>query len=725
MNPIDNPEDRFNYSEERAFTPGGNEALYNDFPFWGVMTFASACVLFAVNVNSWIVGIFLPMIIFLSVIVKVRFKISGVVEIILCTFLSLLFVFIQGGTSFRTLVLSNMLNNISYFLNFFLMFIIIINIYRVKNASDYYMSFVSSVIFVVIASLFSPWNPSVKNIIAFVVYGFSTVLYFIDLIFMSYPVVKTEKPFRKYQAVPFILALLVVVVSSLYVARYSKQFEPSILQYLIQKTDMLPNYSFSSVTELGQNEYMFKSAKIVMRITRKGGADYATARTYNTYNKGKWSIDSEKITINPTTESIPQKAEDLIENRGLPVYSILPLWKKTGDDSGYSIEKYFILLRKNTLIYYTGNSAYALINKPFLETDHLGNLTYSGDSFDEFGILTCDKSSFNKRTENNFNEKDLAVPEQMLPEFRDIAESVTKDKKSDMAKAFAIQLYFQQNFQYKLGVKLTHPEMDPVKEFLVYRKAAHCEYYASAMALMLRTLNIPARYKVGYIVHEFNQPGGYFIVRDKDAHAWVQAYIPEKGWVEFDPTPPTAVNRENTTYKNDWLDFFNMKMKLLISYIKSGSFKKLFRELLSMLLALAKSYYFWIIFIVIILIVIAVRRGWIRLLFRTKARIEEHSIFSEGEKVLKLQSLLSEFDELVKNLNIPRSLPLTFHEYIDHLNAKEVRKEIIDLFWKFLDKYAYIRYSLSEVTDNEIQVAEQLLIEIKSAISEGKKVFRI
>lgn len=725
MNPIDNPKDRFKYSEERAFAPGGNEALYNDFPFWGLMTFASACILFAVNVNSWIIGIFLPVVMFLSLIVKVRFKISGTVELILTAFLSLLFVLIQGGPSFKTLVLSSLLNNISYFLNYFLIFIIIINIYRVKNASDYYMSFVSSVIFVVIASLFSPWNPSMKNIIAFIFYGFSTIMYFMDLVFMSYPIVKTEKPFRKYQALPFILALLVVVVSSLYFARYSKQFEPSILQFLIQKTDALPNYSFSSVTELGRNEYMFKSGKIVMRITRKGGADYATARTYNTYNKGKWSIDSDKLNINPITQPIPQKARDAVEDERLPRYFILPSWKKVDEDSGYSLEKYVVLLRKNTLIYYNGKSAYALINKPSLETDSLGNLTYSGDSFDEFQILTCDKTSFNKMAEKGFNEKDTAIPDHLLPEFRDIAISVTKEKKNDMAKAFAIQLFFHENFQYKLGVKLTHPEMDPVKEFLVYRKAAHCEYYASAMVLMLRSLGIPARYKVGYIVNEYNRAGGYFIVRDKDAHAWVQAYIPEKGWVDFDPTPPSAVNRENTVFKNDWLDFFNMKMKLLMSYIKSGSFRKFFKELLSMMLVLVKNYYFWILLTVILLIVVAIKKGWIQLLFRSRIKLPDNPGFSEGENVLKLQSLLSEFDEIVKKQKIPRPLHLTFGEYMGYLREKEVREDIIGLCWNFLDKYAIIRYSLTDVTDKEIEGAGLLLIEIKSTFSEGKTVFRI
>lgn len=720
MNPVDNPKDRFKYSEEKTFTPGGDEALYNDFPFWGLMTFASACVLFAVSVNSWFIGIFFPCLIFLSLIIKVRFRISGVMELILTTFLSLFLLFILGGSFSKTDILSNFLSNISFFLNFFLMFIIIINIYKIKNASDYYMSFVSSVIFVVIASLFSPWNPTYKNIIAFIFYGFSTILYFFDLTFMSYPVVKTEKTFRKYQAFPFIIALLLVVVLSLYFAKYSKRFEPSILQFLVQKTDLLPNYSFSSVSELGSNDHLFKSGKVVMRITRKGGADYAAAKTFNVYNKGKWTSESTKKHIPPMTQSIPGKIKEATDDSKLPVYSIFPQWKEVDENSDCSLESYIILLRKNTLVYYTGNSAYTLINKPYLETDELGNLSYSGDSFDEYQTLKCDKFHINTTTGNGFNEKDTSIPDYLLPEFRDIALKVTKEKKSDMAKAFAIQLYFQENFQYKLGIKLTHPEMDPVKEFLVYRKAAHCEYYASAMALMLRSLDIPARYRVGYIIHEFNQSGGYFIVRDKDAHAWVQAYFPEKGWVDFDPTPPSAVNRENTTYKNDILDFIKMRINLLLSYLKSGSFKKFFIELFAMLLTLVKNAYIWIFLIVFSFITVAIKKGWIELLFQPKIKPEKKYISPEGETVIRLQSLLAKLDKIMKNKKISRPLHLTFCEYLDYLREKNIREEIIELLRKFYDNYSIIRYSLAEITDRDIDEARQTLNEIESKIIEGK-----
>jgi hypothetical protein len=80
-----------------------------------------------------------------------------------------------------------------------------------------------------------------------------------------------------------------------------------------------------------------------------------------------------------------------------------------------------------------------------------------------------------------------------------------------------------------------------VAYFLFERKAGHCEYFASSMALMLRTLGIPARVVNGFRGGEFNSVTDSYIVRGRDAHSWVEAYFPRYGWITFDPTPPGAV----------------------------------------------------------------------------------------------------------------------------------------------------------------------------------------
>jgi hypothetical protein len=84
------------------------------------------------------------------------------------------------------------------------------------------------------------------------------------------------------------------------------------------------------------------------------------------------------------------------------------------------------------------------------------------------------------------------------------------------------------------------PVVDPLANFLFERNQGHCEYFASSMAVMLRTLHIPARVVNGFVSDEFNDLSGNYVVRARNAHAWVEVYFPGYGWITFDPTPDSA-----------------------------------------------------------------------------------------------------------------------------------------------------------------------------------------
>jgi len=118
----------------------------------------------------------------------------------------------------------------------------------------------------------------------------------------------------------------------------------------------------------------------------------------------------------------------------------------------------------------------------------------------------------------------------------ELARRITASSGSNYARAKAIERYLQTNFSYTLQLPgLAEP--DPLSYFLFERKRGHCEYFASSMAIMLRTLGIPARVVNGFRGGEYNDLTGNYIVREKDAHSWVEAYFPEYGWATFDPTP--------------------------------------------------------------------------------------------------------------------------------------------------------------------------------------------
>jgi transglutaminase-like putative cysteine protease len=120
-----------------------------------------------------------------------------------------------------------------------------------------------------------------------------------------------------------------------------------------------------------------------------------------------------------------------------------------------------------------------------------------------------------------------------------LAGQIAASASNDYDKAVAIENYLRTQYGYTLQLPSTTLN-DPLANFLFDRKQGHCEYFASSMAVMLRTLGIPTRVVNGFRSNEFNDLTGNYVVRAKNAHTWVEAYFPGYGWQTFDPTPSAA-----------------------------------------------------------------------------------------------------------------------------------------------------------------------------------------
>src|SRR6266404_4657435 len=105
--------------------------------------------------------------------------------------------------------------------------------------------------------------------------------------------------------------------------------------------------------------------------------------------------------------------------------------------------------------------------------------------------------------------------------------------------ARAVESYLRENYGYTLDLKAGGP--DPLADFLFNVKEGHCEYFSTAMAVMLRTQGVATRVVNGFLPGQFNEAADAFTVRQSDAHSWVEVYFPEtNSWVTFDPTPPAG-----------------------------------------------------------------------------------------------------------------------------------------------------------------------------------------
>ncbi len=121
-----------------------------------------------------------------------------------------------------------------------------------------------------------------------------------------------------------------------------------------------------------------------------------------------------------------------------------------------------------------------------------------------------------------------------------LAAQIAGSASNNYDKAVALESYLRTHYGYTLQLPRAQPA-DPLGNFLFERRQGHCEYFASAMAVMLRTLKIPSRVVNGFRSDEFNDVTGKYVIRARDAHAWVEVYFPGYGWVTFDPTPGGGV----------------------------------------------------------------------------------------------------------------------------------------------------------------------------------------
>lgn len=129
-----------------------------------------------------------------------------------------------------------------------------------------------------------------------------------------------------------------------------------------------------------------------------------------------------------------------------------------------------------------------------------------------------------------------------------LAQSVARTATSPYAKALAIQQHLTQSYRYSLDVETSTIE-HPVEDFLFVRKTGYCEHYATSMVILLRTIGIPARLVTGFLATEWNEFGGYYTIRQQDAHAWVEVFFPRSGWITMDPTPTVSASTPGSRWE--------------------------------------------------------------------------------------------------------------------------------------------------------------------------------
>ncbi|MBC7195608.1 MAG: DUF3488 domain-containing protein, partial [Caldisericia bacterium] len=141
----------------------------------------------------------------------------------------------------------------------------------------------------------------------------------------------------------------------------------------------------------------------------------------------------------------------------------------------------------------------------------------------------------------------LSLPKNLTLKFFELAKKFDGENKLDVVNN--IKNYFVSG-EFKYNLKNLPISENPIEDFLFKTREGNCEYFATSMALLLRAVNIPSRVVAGYKGGVYNDLGGYYIIRQSDAHLWVEAYIDKIGWIRFDPTPSSERESILATTKN-------------------------------------------------------------------------------------------------------------------------------------------------------------------------------
>jgi protein-glutamine gamma-glutamyltransferase len=314
-----------------------------------------------------------------------------------------------------------------------------------------------------------------------------------------------------------------------------------------------PATGFSDRVELGQVARIKKSQQVVMRVQlNRNPGRYLRWRgvALERYEKNIWSVAELKRRVQDFSNlrNIPASAGEAVAavewtyqfDRPAPPHDLLN-------------EQKIILEPLDTPTLFAAQKAIELHGL-------MGSLhrdVYTG--------ALAMSSSLNRRTaytvwsdlrvpgEQELRAETLAdLPEEIrrlncqLPEKWDrriarLAHDITRNAPTPFDKAKAIEAYLKTQFEYTLD--LTIDGEDPLAQFLFEVRRGHCEYFATAMVIMLRTLDIPARIVNGFQMGEYNDVNHMFTVRESDAHSWVEVYFPHaRSWIEFDPTPAAGIN---------------------------------------------------------------------------------------------------------------------------------------------------------------------------------------
>jgi len=365
------------------------------------------------------------------------------------------------------------------------------------------------------------------------------------------PMAEAARERRFYRAIS--LAALSVAVGAVAIGSLLFFFFPRVSAGYFARTGFQPSLmtGFSDNVELGQIGEIKKDSTVVMRVRTGKAVNYPLLRwrgiALSTFDGRRWYTHERNRDIHIA-------GSDGWINLGSPSTLQAPIFGQLNytvllqplASDAIFVPGQVLALRGNFRS--DSNQYYVSPHSSALATDSAGSVYNPSHNFvqiryDGLSLLPVMRPAAARQASTEYPEEMyrvyLQLPENLDPRIPELARKITASGNNPYDKALVMEGYLQRNFGYTLNLA-GKPGADPLAQFLFVTKAGHCEYFASAMTVMLRTLGIPSREVNGFLPGEFNDVAGDYIVRASDAHSWVEAYFPGSGWITFDPTPAAS-----------------------------------------------------------------------------------------------------------------------------------------------------------------------------------------
>jgi transglutaminase-like putative cysteine protease len=350
-----------------------------------------------------------------------------------------------------------------------------------------------------------------------------------------------------------VFAALSVALGAMIIGGALFFFFPRFSAGYLGRTSLQPTLmsGFSDDVELGQIGEIKKNSTVVMRVRTGKPVGYPTLRwrgiALSSFDGKRWSSpEHDSVTIpagmNGWINLSERPAEPADPTATILRYTIL--LQPVATDTMFAPAN-AVSIRGN--LSGEGSSPELGARRSYIIRDSTGSLfnpfhNFSTIRYEGFSLLPARNVPRLRAASTEYSEEIrniyLQLPK-LDPRIPELAKQITARAQTPFDKTIALENYLRSHYAYNLNLT-GKPGDDPLAHFLFETRSGHCEYFASAMAIMLRTLDIPTREVNGFLPGEYNDLGEDYIVRASDAHSWVEVYFPGTGWMTFDPTPPGA-----------------------------------------------------------------------------------------------------------------------------------------------------------------------------------------